>query len=256
MPTAIQIGVLALMAALVGLAQRFGEYRNKSLARALNLVATAILVWSCFWFLPHWVAWLVAALSWSITLWFIFSWTQGRLRISGIPPITTQPTTLQRTPDGLRKYVSVLAGDLYSVLVELGEDNNRPESDDIPIILAATDKDKAVEKLLRSLPPAIYAEDHRVMRRIAEMRFDDRLRQVAAYARELGLWNEPNPLSVMFPKSSLDKTLPELLTVDPKNADDVKHKNGWAAGARASNSEVLPYITQPLAVPAHSRCGL
>jgi hypothetical protein len=207
-------GGIAVAIAIMAVAQRLANYENKPLAIVLAVGAGIFL------------------------LWFTGLWAKDVLRLS---LMGNREWMLERTPDGLRRCVSVLAGDLYAVLVESGKDNNRPESDDLSIVIAATEKDKAAEKLLRSLPIPIYTEDHSLMKRITELRFDDRLRQIAGYARELGLWNEPNPLSVMFPKSPIDKTLPELLTVDPKNADDVKHRiDGLRALARIIRGRFPP----------------
>jgi len=89
---------LALMLAFFALAQRYGEYRSKLLARCLNLIAAAILVAWCFWFLPNWIAWSVSAISWSVILWFTFLWVQAHQNASqrGPRPETPNHALLER----------------------------------------------------------------------------------------------------------------------------------------------------------------
>jgi len=143
-------GGIAVAIAIMAVAQRLANYGNKPLALALAVGAGIFLLW----FAVLWAKDMGSRLIWD------------RRRVGGC-------WSGRRTV--YVGAVSVLAGGLYSVSAEIGEDNNGPESDDIPIILTATEKDKAAEELLRLLPVPAYAGDHRVMKRIAEMRFDDRL---------------------------------------------------------------------------------
>ena len=74
-PLAIAIAGLALMGTVLGLAQRFGNYQNKQLARYLNIFAAGLFVIWCFLLFPSWVGWASAVVLSSVCVWFLRTWT-------------------------------------------------------------------------------------------------------------------------------------------------------------------------------------
>ena len=75
-PTAIEIGGLALIVTVLAFAQRLGGWEHKPLARGLSIAAGGLFVAWCFLFSPMWFGWMVAAIIWSICLWFISTWVR------------------------------------------------------------------------------------------------------------------------------------------------------------------------------------
>src|ERR1039458_4838610 len=103
MPTAIEIGGLALIVGLLAFAQRLGGWEHKTLARLLGVTVVGLCVAWCFLFLPAWAGWGAAATGWSIFLWLMFAWTHHPAIASRQSPaggmLVLQGTTLdQRSP--------------------------------------------------------------------------------------------------------------------------------------------------------------
>ena len=105
--------------------------------------------------------------------------------------------TLEKTPDGLRRCAATLAGNLFAVLVELGEDPNPQQKYDPSGGIAGDD-----------CPP-----DQRVIERITSMEFYTRLKEAMLYARDIGIWT-----------SNARWELDSLVRDTPQNAKDIRHK--------------------------------
>jgi hypothetical protein len=94
---------------------------------------------------------------------------------SGVPPIKTQIRINtdghpQRTPNGLRRHASELAGLLFSILVETGE-----------TLQQATDL--RVEDIFSDPPPP----DPKIVRLVSDRGIDKQINEVFVYAEDLGL---------------------------------------------------------------------
>jgi len=98
MPTAIEIGGLALIVALLAFAQRLGGWEHKTLARCLGVTAVGLVIAWCFLFLPAWAGWGAAAVGWSVCLWFLCLWTRHPTsavrQLPSVTLLTLQGTTL------------------------------------------------------------------------------------------------------------------------------------------------------------------
>jgi len=91
-PAQLEIGALALIVGMLGLAQRLGDWRNRPLARCLGIAASALFGAWCFLILTAPLAWGVAAVVGVIDLWFLIRWVGGA--DSDTPPVLPQPTIL------------------------------------------------------------------------------------------------------------------------------------------------------------------
>ena len=97
-PTAIEIGGLALIFTIFGLAQRLSGWENRPLASCLGIAAIGLFLAWCFLFFPAPVAWGVAAVVWSTGLWFVFPLVRksvddkrGPTAVTSLPLIDTGP---------------------------------------------------------------------------------------------------------------------------------------------------------------------
>src|SRR4051812_32118415 len=87
-PSAIEIGGLGLVVALLALAQRLGGFENRLVGRIVTIAAAGVFVVWCFLFLPVWVACIAALATWSACLWMVFQW----LHVPTSKNVTSTPT--------------------------------------------------------------------------------------------------------------------------------------------------------------------
>jgi hypothetical protein len=97
--TAIEIGALALLVGILAFAQRLAAWENKPLGNLLAVAASGGLVAWCFVYLPTSVAWGVAALAWSVGLWFLFPLGRKLIDSQREPPAVTELPLVVTAPD-------------------------------------------------------------------------------------------------------------------------------------------------------------
>lgn len=82
-PLQIGIGGLALVFAVLALAQRLGSFENKQLAKLLAGLAACLFVAWCFLLFPVWVGWAASAIVWSGGLWLVCAWVTRSSLLDG-----------------------------------------------------------------------------------------------------------------------------------------------------------------------------
>ena len=135
-PTAIELGSLTLMVGILALAQRLGGWESKLLARGLSIATAALFVAWCFLFFPSWVGWTVAALAWSLLLWFVFIW-------------------VRKSADKTRE-ITNLNQDLFNARAQLADAQNELHRRDVAAALAEGQKREQVSALSRV--PKLWVE--------------------------------------------------------------------------------------------------
>ena len=153
MPTAIQVGGLALIVGMFALAQRLGGWEHKPLARGVGIAAGALFVAWCFLFFASWIGWTVAAAVWSICLWFIFTWVRKSVDETREPtkgPEIGRPGTLHQ------ERITELNQELFNARAQLADVKNELQRRDAVAAEAEAQKDKEV--FLLSKAPRLWVD--------------------------------------------------------------------------------------------------
>lgn len=119
-PTAIQVGGLGLMVAMLALAQRLGRWEHRPTAVGLCVAVAGLFVAWCFLFFPPWFGCVAAAIVWSIGLWFIFlrfqkRGAEGNLTVAAVSPSLEQ------------KHIAELNREVFNARAHLADAKNELE---------------------------------------------------------------------------------------------------------------------------------
>jgi hypothetical protein len=151
-PTAIEIGGLALIVGLFGYAQRLGGWKNRVLARWLNVAGAGLFVAWGFLFFPPWIGWICAALVWSGCLWYLIPWLRKKFD-STKSEVKTGDTADQHRSD---QKITELNLEIFNLRSQLADARNELQRRDA--VAARIDTQKREEASLLERAPKLWVE--------------------------------------------------------------------------------------------------